>query len=425
MKLLNKTLRLYIVYAALILLIAVPVFYFAIKNIVIEDVDESMMAQKSALIKKLEMQTNGAQLYPEINSTDFELKLLASYSKFDTFFITYKYDSISKEILPYRTMKTNVLIQTKPYSMTLRSSLIDTEDLIERICLITGLLSLLIIVGLFFITRYISRKVWHPFYSTLNLLHTFRVDKDETLQLPNTEISEFSDLNQTITKLATTNMAVFKSQKEFTENASHEMQTPLAVFQSKVELLMQTNPLTSEQAALITEAEQAVQRMNKLNKTLLLLAKIDNNQFSETETIVLEALIRQLLAQYAGAIAEKNIAVDSAEMDNSSITVNRYLLEVLIGNLLTNSIRYNINSGSIKISITNKRLFVSNTGLQTPLDTSKLFHRFQKQNTSNSSSGLGLALVKQICELYNATVNYDFKEGNHIFSVDFNSSATQ
>lgn len=101
MKLLNKTLRLYIVYAALILLIAVPVFYFAIKNIVIEDVDESMMAQKSALIKKLEMQTNGAQLYPEINSTDFELKLLASYSKFDTFFITYKYDSISKEILPY------------------------------------------------------------------------------------------------------------------------------------------------------------------------------------------------------------------------------------------------------------------------------------------------------------------------------------
>jgi signal transduction histidine kinase len=83
------------------------------------------------------------------------------------------------------------------------------------------------------------------------------------------------------------------------------MQTPLAVFQSKVELLMQTNPLTSEQAALITEAEQAVQRMNKLNKTLLLLAKIDNNQFSETETIVLEALIRQLLAQYAGAIAEK------------------------------------------------------------------------------------------------------------------------
>ena len=187
---------------------------------------------------------------------------------------------------------------------------------------------------------------------------------------------------------------------------------------------MQTNPLTSEQAALITEAEQAVQRMNKLNKTLLLLTKIDNSQFPETELITLSQFTQELLPSYKRAIAEKNITVDSAEMDNSSITVNRYLLEVLIGNLLTNSIRYNINSGSIKISITNKRLFVSNTGLQTPLDTSKLFHRFQKQNTSNSSSGLGLALVKQICDLYNATVNYDFKEVNHIFSVDFNSSVT-
>lgn len=423
MKLLNKSLRLYLMYAVAILLIAIPLFYFAIQSIVAEDVDENLSAQKKELLSKLENKsTSITGLFPEIISADFELSPTPNYQKKDTFYTIHQYDSLSAEELPYRVLESNVTIKANSYNLKLKNSLIDTEDLKERIVLIVGILLLLIIAGLYVINIYISKRTWKPFYKTLEKLHNFRIDKNETMQLSATNVNEFADLNKAITNLANINQQVYQSQKEFTENASHEMQTPLAVLQSKIELLMQTTPLTADQAELIADTEKTGQKISKLNKSLLLLAKIDNNQFPEKEKISLAAMVTHILQQYQNAIAEKGITVDIGTMDESIIIANQLLIEILLSNLLTNAIRHNNKNGTIKITVLNNKVTVTNIGIFEALDNSKLFQRFQKQTTYNESLGLGLALAHRICKLYDATIDYKFLEGRHVFTVDFNNS---
>lgn len=426
MKLLNKSLRLYLLYAVALLLIAIPLFYFAIQSIVSEDVDENLAAQEKELASKLEKQsTTYMKIFPEIVSSDFELSTLQDWKqKSDTFYTIQQYDSLSEESLPYRVLESNMLIKKHPYRLKLKSSLIDTEDLKERIVLIVGILLLCFITGLYLINIYISKRTWKPFYQTLEKLHLFRVDKNEPIQLPVTNVSEFADLNKTIINLTNTNQQVYQSQKGFTENASHEMQTPIAVLQSKMELLMQTVPLTAEQAELITDAAQTGQWISKLNKALLLLVKIDNNQFPEKEDIILNATVESILQQYKNAIAEKNLTVESDIINVSFIVANKLLIEILISNLLSNAIRHNQKNGEIKITVANNNLTIINTGSLKALDTSKLFKRFYKQTTDNQSLGLGLALVHRICNLYVATISYTFLQGRHVFSVDFNNPSS-
>ncbi len=420
MKLLHKSLRLYLVYAVAVLLIAIPVFYFAIENILTEDVDEHLAAEKIRLLTKLQQQpTAPSNRLPAIFLTDFELTPLQADLLTDTFYTIYQYDTISGETMPYRVMESKVMINNIPYKLGIKNSLIDTEDLKERIILIVGIILFLIVAGLYAISIYISKKTWKPFYKTLEKLHEFRIDKNEKIQLPPTNVSEFSDLNEAIASLANTNQQVYQSQKEFTENSSHEMQTPLAVMQGKIELLMQTNPITAEQADLIMEVEQSGKKLSKLNKTLLMLAKIDNNQFPDKESVSISETVSQLSLQYQDAIAEKQLHVTADIMDASCIIANQQMIEVLVANLLINAIRHNTRNGLIRISVANNKLIIKNSGKQEALDSSRLFQRFQKQSGLHESLGLGLALVQRVCNLYNATVCYQYADGLHVFSVDF------
>ncbi|MEO7444866.1 MAG: HAMP domain-containing sensor histidine kinase, partial [Ferruginibacter sp.] len=407
MRLLNKSLRLHLVYAVVVLIIAIPVFYFAIESIVAEDVDENMVTQKKSLLAKLEAQSNATvNFLPEVISTDFEISPIPIFQKKDSLYTINEYDSTSAERLPYRILESNIMIKDRPYSLTLKNSLIDTEDLKERIVLIMGILLLSIIAGFYLINIYISKNTWKPFYSTLEKLHHFRVDKNEPLLLSTSDVTEFSDLNKALTSLALTNQQVYQSQKEFTENASHEIQTPLAILQVKLELLMQTTPLTAEQAALLTDAGQVGQKMSKLNKTLLLLSKIENHQFPETENIPLTTIVTHLLQQYKNAIAEKGLKIHAEEMGDALLIANPVMIEMLISNLLVNAIRHNIKNGLIKISFVNNLFTISNSGKPGALDKSKLFQRFQKQAAMGESLGLGLALAHQICILYGAEISY-------------------
>lgn len=424
MRLLNKSLRLHLIYAVIVLIIAIPIFYFAIESIVAEDVDENMQAQKKSLLAKLKAQSNSTiNFLPEIISTDFEISPIPKFQKKDSLYTINEYDSTSAERLPYRILESNIMIKDRLYSLTLKNSLIDTEDLKERIVLIMGILLLCIIAGFYLINIYISKKTWKPFYLTLEKLHHFRVDKNEPLLLSTSDVTEFSDLNKVLTSLAHTNQQVYQSQKEFTENASHEIQTPLAILQAKLELLMQTTPLNAKQAELLTDAGQVVQKMSKLNKTLLLLSKIENNQFPETGNVPLTTIITHLLQQYKNAIAEKGLKIDVEEIDVAFVIANPLMIEILLSNLLANAIRHNIKNGLIKISFVNNLFTISNSGKPRALDKSKLFQRFQKQAVMGESLGLGLALAHQICYLYGAVISYTFSECLHLFSVDFNPSS--
>lgn len=423
MKLLYKSLKAYVLFSIFVLLISIPAFYFEIKHIVAEDVDEDLISQKEDIAAKLQKVSEKNPFeFLETFEPDIYIKPSVTAPGPDSFYTITEFDTISRENVPHRVLESSVVLSNANYTIKIKSSLVDNDDLIESIVLVQAIIIVLIVAGLLLINRYHSKKLWYPFYTTLERLHSYKLESEESIDLPETKIDEFADLNKTLTNITNRNRNVFLSQKEFTENASHEMQTPLAVLQSKLELLMQTNPITNEQADLIAELSQTAQRINRLNKSLLLLSKIDNNQFFETEQVSIDATVIKLTRLYKNAINQKNISLHTRLTEDVGLTANQTLIDILIGNLLSNAIRHNIAEGSIEIDINRKSLSISNTGKLLALDQSRLFQRFQKQSTDSDSVGLGLEMVKRICNLYKAGVTYSYKENLHTFTIRFNIS---
>ena len=419
MKLLNRSIRSYLIYSCIIVLIAVPVFYFVIQAIVYEEVDEGLVAQKEEIIQ------NSGKL-PAIDSgwesivLGIQLIPAPALAQRDSFYNIVLFDKISKEHIPYRVIQSGLLIGNRPYTIQLKHSLIDNEDLIQSIVIVMIILLILIVAGFLVINRVISKKIWQPFYDTVNKLNGYELGKNEMPEFEKTSIDEFRDLDKSIAALIKRNTSVFQSQKEFTENAAHEMQTPLAILQGKLELLMQTHPLNSEQAGLISGLADANQRINRLNRSLLLLAKIENNQFIEQEKISLKDTIEKTIDQLAIFAEEKNISIHNNILPGIIVEANRSLFEILISNLLSNAIRHSPDHGSIVIGMNdNAELAISNTSKNGALDHSRIFQRFQKDSSDKNSTGLGLAIAGKICSLYQFSLRYRFADGMHVFSVKF------
>ncbi len=420
MKLLNKSLLYYVIYAIIILLVATLLLFYSIHHVVIEDADESLLTRKADFISKLEKlaSTPNDSTFAFV-STGIELTPINTYSSLDTIYNWKHYDSISKEIIPYRTLESYITFQGKHYKLKLKDSLVDTEDLIESIVKIVLIILLSIIVGLILINRYVSKHTWKPFYSLLRELHGFRIDKKKSIELPASNIREFTDLNKAIHELTEKNTSLYELQKEFTENASHEMQTPLAVLQAKVDLLMQTTPLTEEQSELIAGITEVNQRMSYLNKNMLLLTKIDNNQFTDQQDFLLKDCIEVLLDQYQFQATQMNVEIKKEFRDDLCIHSNRFLFEIMVGNLLNNAIRHNKTGGVVSVIVENKSLIIENTSESAGLDTSRIFTRFDKQSPNNTGLGLGLQIANKIALRYAYQLSYQYTTNSHLFTIQF------
>ena len=421
MKLLQKTIRSYFIYSVIVLLVAIPVFYFVIQGIVRDDVDEDLMNTKEILRPKIAdaLQNNTIS---QLNFLDHDVTVSASTSSkiFDTLTTSEIFDTVAKELVPYRVLTSHFTVNGKPCMLQVKTSLVDNDDLIASIVKVQVILLLLLIAGLFIINRNLSKKIWMPFYTTLNKLRNYKVEKHEPLDLSKSSITEFNDLNTSLQELTERTHLSYISQKEFTENASHEMQTPLAIFQSKLELLMQTTPLSEEQAQLMSDLADAGQRMARLNKSLVLLTKIENSQFAEKESVSLKNCIEKFILLYQPQILEKKIIIENRITTDEILNANTALIEVLVSNLLGNAIRHNNVSGSISIQLHSGELVIENTGRQTPLDETKIFERFQKESTDNNSIGLGLEMVKKVCNINQYIITYLFQNNRHRFIICFN-----
>lgn len=419
MKLLNRSIQSYLVYAAGIFIISVPLFYFVIQQIISNDVDRALRLQKAEIVKRIErISDRDPFAILDAFGPDIIFNRLQEYRSYESLYTVKKLSPATQYPVSYRILESSILIRGLPYKIVVQNSLVNSEDLIRSIVFIMALLLGLIIGGLLLINRRLSRKIWTPFNNTLTQLQQFRVDNPEPIQLQKTNIDEFTDLNNAIGTLSETNRRLYTLQKEFTENASHEMQTPLAVLQSKLELLMQTNPINEEQAALIGELSDAALRMSRLNKTLLLLTRLDNNQYTEKEHVDIKEIIEKILHQYSDAISAKNLQLTIDSLAHVYCKMNKTLAEILVSNLLSNAIRHNVPSGVLLITLQHQVLTVKNAGQNGSLDQSKIFTRFQKSSTDSNSIGLGLGIARKICELNNFTLQYYFQNELHCFSVD-------
>ena len=292
------------------------------------------------------------------------------------------------------------------------------EDIMKGIMLQYLLITALLCIGIMLTLRLLSRKLWQPFNKTLSLVESFKLEDRQIPILPRSNVKEFERLGNVLGKLMKKDMDSYAAQKEFTENASHELQTPLAIFQTKLELLLQQPGLTAGQASIIQDLFQMTSRLSHLNRSLLLLAKIDNKQFDTKERIQLDQFIDNLLPSLESISGQLHINKEYSRK-LLFVNANRILLESMVNNLFINAVRHNNPDGTITIGIDDNKLTISNTSAEPPLSPSLIFHRFYRPTQNKSGNGLGLAIVKAICDYHGWGIEYLYKEKKHSFTVSF------
>jgi signal transduction histidine kinase len=422
MRLLQVSLRSLLLYSMMLLLISIPVSLFSIREILNEEIDDSLLAHTDQFLEHIRGFEYLEDLEPDLEvfdqlSYNIDIKPFDG-KKFQPYYETVLiYDSLENEDRPFRLLRSLVVIKGKQYVLSMNLSLVDSNELIFAIGTVQIALAVFLAVGLLLLNRSLSRKLWKPFYNTLNQLKAYQLDKNEAIKIEDTNIIEFDDLNKTVNHLTERNRKVFLQQKEFIENASHELQTPLAIFQSKLDNLMQS-PLSEKEATAIQELEEITQRMARLNKNLLLLSKIDNEQFTDVIEIDIAELAERVLSDLKQVSNLSEITIHP-NIHPLRIRANKTLIEVMLTNLFHNAIRHTTSQGNIFVKIQEGTFMISNTGNPLKMDDSKMFERFTKESASEKSTGLGLAIVKRICDTCSYSINYNFSDGKHTFTVTF------
>ena len=288
---------------------------------------------------------------------------------------------------------------------------VDKEDL--RNVIFSWLVFLLtaIMIAIVVVNIWVVRYSMRPLHNLLKWLESYRLGKENKPLDNPTNISEFVKLNETVAESMSRSEQLFEQQKQFIGNAAHELQTPIAICQNRLEMMLDDDTLKEQQIEELGKTLQTLGNLSRLNRSLLLLSKIENGQFNDTKRIDLSEQLTQLLTDYKEVYTHKNIAVDMQIKEPFIVKMDESLSSILLSNLLKNAYIHNIDGGKISINMSRNELRISNTGSYVPLDEKKVFNRFYTSG-KKSSTGLGLSIVKA-----NLYIRYRFGEGRHHFIV--------
>lgn len=282
------------------------------------------------------------------------------------------------------------------------------------------LLVLVVISG-----QLIPKYILSPFKRTLRVIQSFDLKQKEPVRLPSTQTSEFRELNEFLNKMTEKAREDYRSLKEFTENASHELQTPTAIIRGKLDLLMESE-IRDDQAVLIAEIQNALERLSRIHSSLTLLTKLENFEYEAKEPVCISQVTRETLASFEELIQMKSLVLQADLEDNVYLPLHASLADLLLTNLVSNAIRHNGplgtgGSGMIRVILTREGLLIANTGREPRVPTAELFERFKKGNPGSDSIGIGLAIVRQISDLSDFPILYEYAGGFHILAISFHS----
>lgn len=418
MKLLAKYNRVNIIATIIVFLVGSICYYFILSFVLINQLDRDLKIEEQEI--KDYVQLNGS-LPKEINYKDQKVIFEPSGTTVINRNIGSVdfYNDAEKEHEYSRQLIFSINVSGKNYKVSISKSQQETEDLIKLIVLITLAIVVLLLLVLFIINRFVLNKLWHPFNNTLAELKQFNVSNTKPISLNDSNINEFKELNDAVTIMSNRVIKDYEALKNFTENASHEIQTPLAIVNSKLELLMQSENFTELQMQYIQNIQEETRRLSRLNQSLLLLTKIDNQQFPETGPVNIKRIISKHLSNYEELIAAKKITLTRNLSDDIIVPMNETMADILISNVITNAIKHNTEMGAINISLNGTELKISNTGAPLATDSLSMFERFKKDKPESDSLGLGLSIVKKICDRYNFKVDYEYSNQLHTITIKF------
>jgi len=419
LKLLTLTNRYYLASTIPILIIGGILAFIILRGIINHEFNEKLFAEKKQFLYEWHTYDNIREtLYLnvgdkiEVKAVDRDPKIKSMLSD------TTMYDSFEKKELPYRVLKFSDNLNEQYYIITITKSMLPTKDLITGVGQIILILIAGLVLSLGLVSRAISKKIWNPFNNTLFSLKNYQISTPVKINFAQTTIDEFKELNQVLSNMINKSRKDYVNLKEFTENASHEIQTPLAIIKSKAELLLQSGELDQENMEDVGKIYEAANRLSRLKQGLALLTQMDNNQFDEVEPIEMAEFIYKNFENYEELIAMKEISLTKTINGHPTLILNNTLTYVLITNLINNAIKHNLKQGFINLILNNDELILENSGTPLEGNPENYFQRFKKGAISDSS-GLGLALVKKICDIYDMRISYSVNNQTHRIAIQF------
>lgn len=397
--------------------------YYFISRIIYNKTDDTLITEKELIEEQIANSDHlpdfSVLFGHQIEVTIYDKVIQRKESIKDTLIL----DSSSGETRPYRYLSTTDTKNNKTYSIDIYKPLLETNQLVADILIVLTIMFFSLLIALIVVNYFISRSIWHPFHKTLEELKKFNVESGKTLNIDKTSIAEFRQLNKALFQMSLRIKRDYLNLKEFTENVSHEIQTPLAIIRSKLELLIQNEKLDEQQMQMIQTIYESTSRLSRLNQALNLIAKIENNQFQQSEPCDISKLIDKYLIALDDLINEKQLAIEKNTDGKVLLNLNPMLAEILLSNLISNAIKHNTPKGRIEITISPESLVISNTGEKPEVNTSDLFQRFRKANKNSNSLGLGLAIVHKIVKHYCFDISYDYNSNYHVITIYFENNS--
>ncbi|HZK93649.1 MAG TPA: HAMP domain-containing sensor histidine kinase [Prolixibacteraceae bacterium] len=418
MRLLNKITLNLLSISLFIFLFGMVAFYYVLREQVDQNINLELEKRKKSIDKELDTAHSTAN--PTVNlSEKVFITPLDKPRPSVSFSDTLLFNPDDNKYSIYRQLGFVKNIGDQSYFIQIFKPLEETDRLIVRIVMMMNLLIIIIIITLLIANRHSSRQDWKVFYDTIDKINKYDVNSFDDFSLKHSDIKEFSDLNRGLLTMTERIKNDYLNLKEYIENASHEIQTPLAIINSKMELLLQWGDMQEKQYKIVADAYEASNRLSRLNKTLILLAKIENRQFPESNPVNPAIMINHQLESLEDLILSKKINIIKRFDNDVTIQMNPYLAEILLINLIKNAVRHNIKGGELIIELTKHRFEISNSGPPLQIDPVMLFERFHKSSSSPESLGLGLAIVQKICTLYGFKIGYNYKNEMHVMHVEF------
>ncbi|WP_294454080.1 HAMP domain-containing sensor histidine kinase [uncultured Bacteroides sp.] len=394
-------------------------FYWAIIAEVNDEVDDSLEDYSENLIIRY---LNG-EVMPSLNNGSNNQFYM--YDVSEEYAETYPQISYRDEMVyidekleyePARILMTIFKTDSGYKELVVYTPTIDKIDLQQSILGWIIALYVGIILILLLLNMWIFRRNMKPLYALLSWFNNYKIGSGYTPLSTKQNITEFRNLYQAVTMSVDRNEKLYEQQKLFIGNASHEMQTPLAICLNRLEMLMEDENLTEKQMEEIAKTHQTLENITRMNKSLLLLCKIENGQYADVKDVSVNSMIHQYIDVFSEVYVYKNIAVSLSENSSLQMRMNESLAVMLVSNLLKNAYLHNSDNGKIEVVVKDKGFIVANTG-ENALDSSKIFTRFYQGSKKEGSTGLGLALVYTICKTNNINISYEFKDGMHAFEV--------
>ncbi len=417
MKLLTKTTLYFVTASLLVFFVGGIGLYKIMQNLVEHEVDADLYSRIHYLFDNIQ-QLDSLENVAFIATEPIDIERVSKPSP-TTFRLrdTILYNRNIKAYMPYRQLSTTVKSGKNFYRIRIYKSLITSNYLIEKIALIITFMLILFLILAYVLNRHIFGKVWADFFDTLHIMQEFRLDNPRKESFHPSEIIEFNQLNEELTRMTDKIIQDYEAVKEFTGNLSHEVQTPLSVIKNKTELLFQES-LNKKQYMLAGSIYSATNRLSGIIRSLGLIARIDKNQFINKTAIDVKTLILAHTENFESLMSSRNIGLETHFDGEPRVVMDKDLADILISNLIKNAVRHNIENGFIRVVLSQNELVIENSGDDPQVPTGELFEQFSRAS-DKGFMGIGLAIVKKIIEHYNMHIRYEYHEGIHKIKIRF------